>query len=390
MNILFVSVLLNPLNIPINGDAQRTQLLLKACAAVANVDLVTFAGKAQSEGPIIEGVNIVSDEKIPCSRPVAGKLRKWVTVLPSTNVNSLFPVVPEWEAKVDSIIQSGEYDLIVTRYFPRAMACGLWKYHDRLVVDFDDALPFFFLNQLTSDSALTTKIRLNMAARKAERMARRSVKQMHAAFFAEETVARTNHAVFLPNTPYYGCSCPDADMSMPTKRIVFVGQLEYEPNKEGLDYFLEKVYLPLIQRLPNVEMHVVGYINDEALRRRWESYPNVTVTGFVDDLRLEYVQSHVAVVPIHRCGGTNIKLLEALAMNRACVTTVEAQSKMSSQFVNGRDLVAAADDKEYVEALVTLLTDEKENQRIAHNGKSVMDQYYSFDAFCDIVKKAIV
>ena len=371
MRILFVSTHTNPLSTPRNGDAQRTRLLYDACARIADVDVISFEGQTEQHKP-------------------QGKLKKWTALLPFNDVTSLFPVDSYREAVIDEAVRKVNYDLIVARYFYRAIPCGLWKYREKLVIDFDDALPFFFLNQLTPSSAKTTRIRLKLAAKRAKSIAGQAVRGMRASFFAEEATAKANHGVFLPNIPFYVDICPDADMSSSVKRILFVGQLEYQPNKEGLDYFLEHVYSPLIERLSNVEMHIVGMIKDEALHDRWQSYPNVTVTGFVDDLRLEYLQSHVAVVPIHRCGGTNIKLLEALAMNRACVTTVEAQSKMSSQFVNGRDLVAAADDKEYVEALVTLLTDEKENQRIAHNGKLVMDQYYSFDAFCDIVKKAIV
>ena len=371
MRILFVSTNTNPLDSPINGDAQRTRLLYEACKRIADVDIISFAG--QPERP---------------RRP--GKLAKWIALLPFGSTISLFPIDPNRETVIDSAVAKADYDYIVARYFYRAMPCGLWKYREKLVVDFDDALPFFFLNQLSPSSAATTRFRLKLTARRAKTIARSAVRGMHAAFFAEEAEAKTNHGTFLPNIPFYTESCPDTDMNAPVKRILFVGQLEYQPNKEGLDHFLEQVYLPLVGRMTNVEMHVVGLIKNETLRKRWESYPGVTVTGFVDDLKREYEQSHVVVVPIYKCGATNIKLLEAMAMNRACITTKEAYSKINGHFQNGKDLYAAANDEEFVEMLFALLTDEKENFRIAHNGKAVMDRYYSFDAFCDIVKKAIV
>lgn len=290
---------------------------------------------------------------------------------------------------VDDAVGRGSYDLIVTRYFPRAVLCGLWKYRDKLVIDCDDALPFFFLNQIFPSSVLTTRVRLHLAAYKIKRQTRRTLKQMRAAFFANEATAKECRGVFLPNIPFYTGSCPDADLSVPIKRILFVGQLDYLPNKEGLTHFLEKVYTPLRERLPNVEMHVVGQITDDAWRQIWENYKGVTVTGFVDDLKREYEQSHVVVAPVYRCGATNIKLLEAMSMNRACVTTQEAFDKMRKPFEKGRDLYVAANDDEFVEELAALLTDEKENQRIAGNAKSIMNQYYSFDAFCNIVKSTI-
>lgn len=389
MRILFVSALFNPLDKPINGDAQRTQLLLRACATIAAVDVVTFAGKNKEDAMALDGVKVVFDKKVlDVKRPI-GRFKKWSFLLPWTGIQSLFSVNPNYESVLDGIIQTGGYDFIVTRYFPRAVYCGLWKYRDKLVVDFDDALPFFFLNQIEPNSALSTKVRLKLSAKRAKAISRHAVREMHAAFYAEESTAEANQGIFLPNIPFYEDNCSDADMNVSIKRILFVGQLEYPPNKEGLDHFLEYVYRPLIERMPNVEMHVVGLIKDKALCRRWQSYPGVTVTGFVADLKQEYEQCHVVVVPVYRCGATNIKLLEAMAMNRACVTTVEAQTKLNRWFENGGDLIAAADDMHFVDALTTVLTDEEENHRIAQNGKIVMDRYYSFDAFREIVKTAL-
>lgn len=371
MRILFVSTNSNPYDIPVNGDAQRTRILYEACTRIADVDVISFAGQPEHQRSL-------------------GKLRKWLALMPFNKITALFPIDADRESVIDAAVQKNDYDYIVSRYFYRAIPCGLWKYREKLVVDFDDALPFFFLNQLTPHSALTTRVRLKLAAHRAKAISRRAVRKMHASFFAEEATAKANHCIFLPNIPFYKDACSDADMSAPIKRMVFVGQLEYQPNQEGLSHFLAQVYMPLRNSMSNIELHVVGQIKDESLRRRWQQYPGVTVTGFVDDLKQEYEQSHVVVVPVYRCGATNIKLLEAMAMNRACVTTKEAYEKMNGRFQKGTDLYVAANDEEYVEKLMVLLTDKEENQRVARNGKSVMDQYYSFDAFCEIVKNAIV
>lgn len=371
MRILFISVNTNPSAPPINGDAQRTRLLYEACTRVAEVEVLTLKGRFTG-----------GQHK--------GKWGKWAGILPFSNVTALFPVNVKWEAAVDAAVQNNQFDYIVTRYFNRAVACGLWKYRDRLVVDFDDALPFFFLNQIECDSFWTTRLRLQLAAKRAKVISKRAVKQLHAAFFAKKETAAANKGIYLPNISFYEETCSDAAVNNDHPRVLFVGQLEYQPNKEGLDYFLEEIYHPLSQRLPNVEMHVVGLVRDKALRQRWESYPNVTVTGFVDDLRQEYEDSQVVVVPVRRCGATNIKILEAMSMNRACVATKEAYEAFSDQFVDKRDLYVAGDADTFVDSVYTLLTDEAENKRVAHHAKEAMEAYYSFNAFAEIVKSAIV
>ena len=351
MKILFVSINFNPLNPPFNGDTQRTRLLYQACSCMADVDVITVNGhyaKKQNQG----------------------KLKKWLDVLPFTKMSSLFPVNTKWESVLDEDIINNHYDYIVVRYFNRAVSCGLWKYRDRLIVDFDDALPFLFLNQIEPTSAWTTRLRLKLASQKAKAISKRAVKKIHAAFFAQKNTALANKGIYLPNIPFYGMTCPDADLDTSHPRVLFVGQLEYEPNREGLDYFLEQVYLPLCKRLPNVEMHIVGLIHNKSLRQRWESYPNVTVTGFVDDLRLEYNACQVVVIPIRRCGATNIKLLEAMAMNRACIATREVFNTFGNQFIDKKDLYVADNVDEFVESVYTLLTDVREQTYCSERKKS--------------------
>ena len=391
MKILFVSTRFNPFVTPINGDAQRTRLLLKACARITDVDVVSFTKIPSNVDVVeIEGARLIFGEEV--KNHINNKKRKtekW-SALFNPSIEALFQINNGWETKLDSILSSEQYDLIVVRYFPRAISCGLWKYREKLVVDFDDALPFYFLNQISSNSSWSTRARMRIAAKKAVGISRRAVKNIHAAFFANEAVAVLNKGFYLPNLPIHQEGCPDSDMGACIKRMVFVGQLDYQPNKEGLNHFLECIYLPLKDRLPNVELHVVGKIKDKNLHNHWQSFPDVTVTGFVDDLVQEYEQSQVVVVPVYRCGATNIKLLEAMAMNRACVTTMEAFEKLNGRFESGKDLYASSNDAEFVEMLVRLLTDETENHRVAHNAKTVMDNYYSFDSFCEIVKNAIV
>lgn len=371
MRILFVAVNTNPLDPPTNGDSQRTRLLYEACTRIAEVEVLALKG------------SVTGTQR-------KGKWRKWADILPFAQVTSLFPVNPKWEAAVDTAVQNKHFDYIVCRYLYRAIPCGLWKYQDRLIVDFDDDLSFYFLNQITPDSVWTSRLRLRLAARKARAVSRSVIRKIHTAFFAKKETAQAYHGVFLPNIPFYEESCPDVIMESSRRRVLFVGQLEYQPNKEGLDYFLEQVYRPLSERLPNVEMHIVGLVHDKLLRQRWENYPNVTVTGFVDDLRQEYEDSQVVVVPVRRCGATNIKILEAMSMNRACVATKEAYEAFSDQFVDKRDLYVAGDAEAFVDSVYTLLTDEVENKRVAHHAKEAMDAYYSFNAFAEIVKSAIV
>lgn len=382
MKILFVSTQTNPFGLPTNGDSQRTRLLLKACARIGEVDVVTFVGSVTSD---IENVHVVHGSPVASSPHRIGKLEKWRNALCATDLQPFFSVDHEREKIIDRIVNDGNYDCIVSRYIYRTLPCGLWKYRQQLVVDFDDALPFYFTNQLPSDASFSARMRTNIVSHRAILLSQQAIAKMKAAFFAEKGAADTHHATYLPNIPYYQGSCDIPDFNVPFRRMLFVGHLDYAPNRDGMNHFLEHIYKPLSELIPNIELHIVGHLTDRPTAERWQSYRGVTLTGFVDDLNAEYQSSHVVIAPVYRCGGTNIKLLEAMQMNRACITTDAALKHLQPTFENQRDIIGVTSDHEYAEALVHLLSHPEANVSMARNGFNQVQRHYSFDSFASIV-----
>ncbi len=386
MNILFISSDANPFGPIINGDAQRTRLLLQACAKLGHVDLVTFQDGAVSDMDNVTVVHSGAVNEVPIKM---SRLTKWASVMPWGGLQTMFPISREREMIIDDIVENGHYDLIVSRYLFRTLPCGLLKYGKRLVVDADDDLSFFFLNQISERSNLSQRFRLHLAAAKARRLTPATVKMVHTVFFSNQHTANSNGGSYLPNIPFLTDTCPDADFSVPYRRILFVGQLGYTPNRDGVDHFLKHIYAPLAATMPQLEMHIVGLLDDPDTANRWMQYHGVTLTGFVDDLKEEYSQAHVAVAPIYRCGGTNIKLLEAMQMNRCCISTSEALSNITSPLENHTDIIGAQSDQEYIEALKRMLSSPEVNIAMAHNGYAKVQQHYSFDKFATIVADAL-
>jgi len=105
--------------------------------------------------------------------------------------------------------------------------------------------------------------------------------------------------------------------------LLFVGSFAHHPNRAGMDWFLREVW-PLLDDV-GPELHIIAGMNPPAM-----NMPRVTVEGFVADVRPAYRRAAVVIVPLIASAGTNIKVLEALAMGKAVVST--------SAGVNGLDV----------------------------------------------------
>ncbi|PYV87908.1 MAG: hypothetical protein DMG05_16590, partial [Acidobacteria bacterium] len=94
-------------------------------------------------------------------------------------------------------------------------------------------------------------------------------------------------------------------------RIVYSGAMDYPPNADGAFYLIQKI-LPHVRRLiSSIEVVIVGRDPSPALIKLAEQYPNVKVTGVVDDVRPYLEEATVYVGPLRFASGIQNKLLEA-------------------------------------------------------------------------------
>jgi len=101
--------------------------------------------------------------------------------------------------------------------------------------------------------------------------------------------------------------------------LVFVGQMGWFPNREGVEWFLREI-LPLIAAArPEVQFVLVG--KADGLQVPAPLRANVRLTGFVDELAPLLHAAAVYVVPLRSGSGTRLKVLEAMAFGKAIVST---------------------------------------------------------------------
>lgn len=99
-------------------------------------------------------------------------------------------------------------------------------------------------------------------------------------------------------------------------RLLFVGNMRYLPNRQGLTWFLRTVW-PVLADL-HYRLDVVG-AGSEAIRGK-----NVQGHGRVPDVAPFYRRCGVAISPVGMGAGTQNKILEALAHGRPVVAAAPA------------------------------------------------------------------
>jgi glycosyltransferase involved in cell wall biosynthesis len=320
-----------------------------------------------------------------------GRMNKFLQLLRPWNPYAIFPR-DEYKANVvRNALLKKKYDLVVTRYIPKAMECGLLEYAAKLVIDVDDH-PANAFNAL-SYTAKTSRNRFwhRLMSVNARLATNRILKRVQFSFFPDPSQVYYQRSACLPNIMFYeDISCPEPDFQHIKNRILFVGNLDYSPNHMGIDHFLKHIYTQVIKDINDLEFHIAGKISDPDYKQRWESFKGVRVLGYVDDLQNEYSQCRVVVVPVYHGGGTNIKLIEALHMKRACVVSRFATRGYNDTFEHNNHYLVANNDDEFYQCLIEIMTDELKNKTLAINGHYKVRQYFSYSSFASIVKNSLI
>jgi glycosyltransferase involved in cell wall biosynthesis len=101
--------------------------------------------------------------------------------------------------------------------------------------------------------------------------------------------------------------------------LLFVGNFTHEPNVDAA-VWLGKEIMPLIrERYPGVRLTLVGIYPPPAVRAL--ASEDIQVTGQVPEIEPYFGRAALVVAPVRIGGGMRMKVLQAMAMGKAVVTT---------------------------------------------------------------------
>lgn len=157
--------------------------------------------------------------------------------------------------------------------------------------------------------------------------------------------------------------------------IVFTGNFSYAPNIEAAVCLAEEILPRLHQKGLRCKLLLSGA--NPAKRVLDLQSESITVTGWVDDIRVSYQRSRLFAAPLFIGTGLQNKLLEAMASGLPCITTPLSNNALGG--INGENILLAEDIHTFVEKITEVLVIEGNFSSIAKNGKSYIELLYSWE-----------
>jgi glycosyltransferase involved in cell wall biosynthesis len=155
--------------------------------------------------------------------------------------------------------------------------------------------------------------------------------------------------------------------------VTFTGTMSYEPNHEGVLFFIKNIF-PLIQKnCPLARFFVVGMNPSQDLLLLGND--TIVVTGEVPHIQEYLNQAEVVVVPLLSGGGMRFKILEAFASGKAVVSTSAGAEGIEYQDLE--NILIADDPAHFASQVCGLLADPSRRGRLGSNARRLAETTYA-------------
>lgn len=175
------------------------------------------------------------------------------------------------------------------------------------------------------------------------------------------------------DTAYFHCT----ETERHPETLIFTGTAGYKPNDDAVRWLVEGILPGILKIRPRVRLILAGM--NAGLR--WGQYRRegcIEVHCSVPDMRPLLGRAAVSVVPLLSGSGTRLKILEALSSG--CVVVSTSIGAEGLGVTDGREILIADTEQEFVAAVSRVLGDQLLHGRLREEGRLLVERSYDWKA----------
>ena len=382
MNILFLSTR-SPYPL-ISGHSLRTYHILRGATQRHNVILVTFVQlNEELKRGNVDHLRSFCQAVYTFKVPVHVSKAKLAASL-FLNIFSPLPFVaqkydaPMMRMKIREIVKTAKIELVHVDMLPLSVYLNEFSDLPKVLVNHNvESMRLYRWFQNESD--LLKKAYLGMQWGKLRSFERSSMSKFDCCVVVSEADKRMLRKMGVNNRLFVVPNGTDTDFFKPTARkmnknvVLWVGHMDVHTNKDAVLYFWGEIYPIIRKQHPHAQMTFVGTAPPKEIVRATKMDGQIKVTGFVDDIRPYVHEAAVMVVPIRIGSGTRLKILDAMAMGKAIVSTSIGGEGLNVS--HGQNILIADHPEDFAHKVIELLKNEKMRLNLGNNARSLAKTY---------------
>ena len=157
--------------------------------------------------------------------------------------------------------------------------------------------------------------------------------------------------------------------------LVFCAKLDYFPNADAALYFSRSVW-PLVRaRRPELQLEIIGSRPPRTVRQL-DGQDNIRVIASVPDVKPYLGRAWVALCPIRIRAGTQLKILEAMAVGVPMIATSICCQGLNVEA--GKHLLVADNPEQFSSAIELLSDNASLREKLIEAGRSYVERQHNW------------
>lgn len=389
---------------PKGGASQRSYNMLKELSSYADITLIALAGRSRllanyaDEGLALAemtralGALCAQVILVPHGR-LGRQSNRLLMALKSLALNQAYDVAwlrsSKFAEELKAVLAGTSFDVI------HVDTIGMWQYVQRengYVVLNHHNIESHMMSRRAAKRHLIARFYLEHQAEKLRRLEQKACTavDMNVTCSEMDSQRLRRHADanchVIPNgvdTDYFTRSRPYTPSSDP--RLIFVGGLDWYPNREAVDYLIADIWPAVIKLIPQSRLTIVGRGRSPLLEKAASMSTDISLAGFVADVRPYLEDASVFVCPIMDGGGTKLKVLDAFSMGVPVVATPASIEGIDA--VRGKHYLSAETADQFAECILSLATRPDLATRLSACARELIDSKYAYRIISKDLKK---
>ncbi len=382
------------------GGKIRTGKMLEKLRNVLDITLISNMESPKDDKYLVQMTNLCTEfHPVPWNevkkytpRFYLGVLNKMFSRYPVTVINDYSKTL---EAKITEVLKNREHDLLVCDFLQPTLNCRdvngcrtlLFQHNVESVIT-----ERYFQTARDPLSKLFWWSQWKKMLRYEQQACQRftgivTVSEVDKKILEEKFCARN---VFAIPTGIDAKYFSPREEKVEENGLVFTGSMDWLPNEDAILFFARDILGRIKEQIPTIKLTVVGRNPSRRLLKELEKYPEITIVGWVSDVRLFISRHALYIIPLRIGGGTRIKVYEAMAMGKTMVSTRIGVEGLP--VIDGQHLILADDSRSFVEAVVELLRNAEKRKRMEVAARDFVRQNFSWgkvaEAFANICRHA--
>ncbi len=156
------------------------------------------------------------------------------------------------------------------------------------------------------------------------------------------------------------------------KNVFHIGSMDWEPNQNGVEWFLDKVWSKVLKEVPTAKLSLAGREMPDWIKSN--ATKNINVLGEVDSA-IDFInENNIMIVPLLTGGGMRVKIIEGMALGKTIVSTSIGAEGIA--YTANSDILIADTPSKMSKTIVNCLKDEKKQLEVGAKARELIERDY--------------